>query len=93
MKRFFVMIVAALLRDNRVINANTNVEFIKTLRFRIRDFIRRIEARYRKNDRDLKNKSWHDVLLERFLIQQIRIANFLVVMIRSRRDIVVLTWR
>jgi hypothetical protein len=57
MKRFFVMIVAALLRDNRAVDANTNVEFVKTLRFRIRDFTRRIKVRYRKNDRDLKNKS------------------------------------
>jgi hypothetical protein len=52
-----MMIVAALLRDNRAVNANTNVEFVKILRFRIRDFTRRIEITYRKNDRDLKNKS------------------------------------
>jgi hypothetical protein len=93
MKRFFVIIVVALLRDNCAVDANTNVEFMKILRFRIRDFIWRIEIKYCKNDRDLKNKSWHDILLERFLIQQIRIANFLVIIIRNRRDIVALMWR
>jgi hypothetical protein len=93
MKKFFVMIVVALLRDSRAVDANTNVEFVKTLRFRIRDFTRRIEIKYHKNDWDLKNKSWHDILLEKSLIQQIRIANFLVIMIRSRRDIIALTWR
>jgi hypothetical protein len=51
------MIVAALLCDNRAVDANTNVEFMKTFRFKIRDFTRRIKVRYRKNDRDLKNKS------------------------------------
>jgi hypothetical protein len=93
MKKFFMMIVVALLRNSRAVNANTNVEFMKTFRFRIRDFTRRIKVRYRKNDRDFKNKSWHDVLLQRFLIQQIRIANFLAIIIRNRRDIVALTWR
>jgi hypothetical protein len=57
MKRFFMMIIVALLRDNCAVDANTNVEFVKTLRFRIRDFTQRIKIRYRKNDRDLKNKS------------------------------------
>jgi hypothetical protein len=57
MKKFFMMIVAALLRDNRAVDTNTNVEFVKTFRFRIRDFTRHIEVRYRKNNQDLKNKS------------------------------------
>jgi hypothetical protein len=51
------MIVAALLHNSRAIDANTNIEFMKTFRFKIRDFTRRIKIRYRKNDRDLKSKS------------------------------------
>jgi hypothetical protein len=49
------MIVAALLHNNRAIDANTNVEFVKILRFRIRDLTHRIKVKYCKNNRDLKN--------------------------------------
>jgi hypothetical protein len=57
MKRFFVMIIAALLRNNHAVDVNTNVEFVKTFRFRVRNFTRRIKVRYHKNNRDLKNKN------------------------------------
>jgi hypothetical protein len=45
------------LYNNHAVDVNTNVEFVKILRFRIRDFTRRIEIKYRKNDRDLKDKN------------------------------------
>ena len=79
--RYFSVTAGALLRDARGVDDATTAEEIEALRSRVRGFSRRHEARSRMLARAAKGQSWRDTLLERSLLQQQRIADFLAVMV------------